>query len=235
MNETAFHHLEVVSRLLGGFLRGFSDPSVHVGTEKGFSREIEKALNYACLRLLLTERVHSYSEMLASPARLSPSIPEWEPVDPVSVLLWGLLPAGPAPGPDWTGLSQDELRESLMPLLRLPLLLYFFQSRDAVGLIAHMQRFAEQSNAPFLVGDATPKTDILCPSCEKRLNPIRSRWTFECGSCLYPFGSAVSLSMVPGVAGRISYEMLRNAVASDLVECYQEEGDIRLSGSGAIS
>jgi hypothetical protein len=119
--------------------------------------------------------------------------------DPVSVLMRGL--GGPMTLATGTRgeLPADTLREDLAGLLRQPVLTFYLLLSDRGRFLAAIGQIATERGVQVATGAADPGTAE----------------------------TIVALPMVSAVKATISYDLLREAVALELVQSYQEETPIR--------
>lgn len=225
-------NLDSLAIRMGGFLRGFNDPSVHLGSSARFAVEFRKILELPELHSTGIERAFSYSEAARRYRFAHLEATGNDPSDPVSTMIRGLSCAPqPAAGiqgehPLW------RLREDLQRILRVPALLFYLQVADRAAFYIKLNEVARKGSFPLAAG--WKGSGMSCPSCTGAIMPDKDQGAFRCIQCGLYCESIRPLPMVPGVVATVSYDMLREVVALDLVETYQEEGEIRPLVSGSL-
>jgi len=226
LGESLDQHLDAVARRMGGFLRGFDDPRLHVGSADLFVKEFKIVMDCPALHPPGGERTISYSEAAGS-FRVSPiTTVHKELEDPVSAMVRGLGESSLFAAREGKELPLDKLREDLAALLRVPTLLFYFQISDRTAFFTSLEQMAKKFDFPVVTegGGSIPGH---CPVCGSNLPPGPHRRILRCGACGRPLEIIRPLPLVSGIAATVSYEMLRQMVALDQVFSYQEEGNIR--------
>jgi len=196
-------HLDRVSLEMGCFLRGFEDAAIHVGSSALFVQQFRQVLEIPALRDPDGEEPLSYVEAVQH--CMAPVVQTLSQ-DPITVLTRGLGgPATMATQPR-RELRADAVWEDLAKLLRVPVLRFYMHVPDRRQFLSRLEEIAERGRFPLAYGGQEPAQD-----------------TFE---------RFVELPMVSAVRAVISYDMLRETVALDLVETYQEETRISPIESG---
>jgi hypothetical protein len=220
MRELLDRHLDDVAIQMGGFLRGFENSSIHLGTKTQFAREFRRVLREPLLRTFDNAAI-SYSQAVES--WHLPAI-ETEALDPLSTLMRGLRGQKIINDIITQEISVDSFYEELRRLLRQPRLRFFLTVSNPQLLQDSVEGIAKQMGLPFTFG--TREEAKICPSCGNTLaNPKNS--PIVCSRCGIEFESFIEQLMVPSVLAIVSYDMLREVLALDLVENYQEESAIR--------
>jgi predicted RNA-binding Zn-ribbon protein involved in translation (DUF1610 family) len=220
-------HLDSVAERMGGFLRGFDDPRVHLGSTARFNGEFRKVLALPAIHPSGEKKRISYSEAVGQfrvPALAGTAS---APADPVTAMLRGLADAPVALDRARRELHPAALRNDLAALLRMPAMLFYVSISDQEAFFERLAQIAAREAFPLIMArDQGLKAQARCPSCGSALTPQRQGQVLQCGSCGMRLENVRSLPLVPGAAAAVSYELLRRMVALDLVVSYQEEGKI---------
>jgi len=225
--ETLERHLDAVAGRMGGFLRGFYDPRVHVGSKAGFILEFRKIMDLPALGQPGHLKKISYAKAAASCRVSMPSAEIAAASDPVSTLVRGLHEASILSGETRGELPLDALESDLTSLLRIPIMVCYLSIADRERFFADVKRMAGSQGLPLVALEEMPEHGrVACPKCGWQLLPARHATILQCGKCAKQFEFVRSLPMVSAVAALVSYEILRRMVALDVVNSYQEEGKI---------
>jgi len=225
--HTLDKHLDSVATRMGGFLRGFGDPRVHVGSTARFHAEFRKVMAFPALHPPGEKRTISYSE--AAGRFLAPSIAGASrgPSDPVAEMVRGLIDVPMSVSALRRELPMETLRNDLAALLRTPVVLFYVSLSDQKAFFGRLAEIAARDGFPLITGEGQAQgSRARCHSCGTALPAPQQGKPLQCGSCGMAFESVRALPMVPGVVALVSYEMLRRMVALDLVVSYQEEGKV---------
>ncbi len=221
MGELLRRHLDAIAGRMGRHLRGFDDPGIHTGTESSFAREFDKVFRYPALRVASQERVVTYADAVRR-YRFA-GVEKAAADDPVMTMARGLRGPQALAHEPRAELAPEPLLEDLAALLRIPLLRFYLQIREAERFRADLEATARQGRFALAVG--RPVSGAVCPQCGRRLaheppGPVR------CPSCGRPYETVDWLPLGGAVAASISYEFLRRLVALESVSAYQEESRI---------
>jgi len=229
LNEQLDRHLKAVAGTMGGFLRGFDNPRVHVGSADLFVKEFRKVLDHPALHLPDGNQVVSYAAAAGSYRVPADAAAAAKPDNPISALLRGLNESAPFTTHARHLLQPAPLRADLAALLRVPVLLFYLQVTDTAAFFARLAIIAEQEAFPLAAGSGeSTARGGYCPACGARCFPdALGSGIQRCASCGKALEVVRSLPLVSGAGCMVSYELLRRMVALDLVVSYQEEGNIR--------
>lgn len=225
MNRPLSRHLENIAARMGAFLRGFDDARVHLGTPVTFAREFGTLMQIPALHSPAGEGFISCAEASEYCSIGSRENSSGSAMDPVFVLMDGIC-GSRMPGQMGSPgvLRPETLRADLAALLRLPRLRFYLGVTDLQAFGSLVERIARREGFS-LAGTLSPLTDS-CPGCGNPL-ALDSDTVERCPLCGRAVEMFVTLPLISGVRGLVSYEMLRRVLESNLVETYQEESDIR--------
>lgn len=220
MSELLDRHLEDVAIQMGRYLRGFSDSIIHLGIAAQFAREFRRVMDDPVLHAFGDKAV-SYAQ--AAESWHLPAI-ETEAIDPLSTLVRGLRGQKIKNTITIQEMSVEPFYEDLRCMLRLPRLRIFLTAPNPRLLQRSVQEIAERMNLPYTF--AAREQAQSCPSCGSGLILNSRNSPAVCPSCTIEFETFIEQRMVPSVFAVVSYDMLREVLALDLVEAYQEESAI---------
>ncbi len=218
-------HLEEVAVLMGGFLRGFEDSRVHLGTAARFAGEFGRLMRIPALHPSAGDKAVSYAEAAGSYRVPEHAVFDARAADPVSVLIRGLTGSPALESAHPLGvLHPESLRADLGRLLRIPLLRFYLQVAKREAFCTLLKGIAQHGGFP--VSGTLRGLPDACPACGHRL-AFDAGGAPQCPACSQTLETFLTLPMVPGVRALVSYEMLRQVLELNLVETYQEESEIR--------
>lgn len=222
MSVLVEQHLEEIGIRIGRLLRGFDDPSVHLGAPEQFAREFRKVLAMPALQRVDGVKPLSYADAVRE-AHVSGIDPQSD--SPVAVLRRGL--AGPATQSTDARieLSAETIDADLARLLREPVLRLYLQAMDRRSLLTAVGNLSVQGGFTVAVAerDETPE----CPRCGAPLQRADGQSPFVCARCQKSVETLDILPMSAAIVGIVSFDFLRALVGLDVVTTYQESGDIR--------
>jgi hypothetical protein len=218
-------HLDSVATRMGGFLRGFDDPRVHLGSTGRFNAEFRKVMGLPAVHLPGEKRAISYVDAAGQFRVQAPAIPSPGPVDPVITMVRGLADIPVTLDTAHRELRPAALRKDLAALLRMPVMLFYVSLSNREAFFGRLAEVAARESFPLITAGEQAQAS-RCPSCRSALPPLRQAQVLKCGSCGVLLENVRALPMVPGVAAMVSFELLRRMVDLDLVTSYQEEGKI---------
>jgi hypothetical protein len=225
--EALERHLDAIAVRVGGFLRGFNDPRIHVGSMPGFILEFRKIMDLPALGQPGQSQKISYTKA-ATACHVSISSTRAEGVsEPVSALIHGLQEAPPMRGQTRYELPLRSLESDLTALLRVPMMSYYLAIADRKRFFTEVKRMAANGGFPLVALEEMPEHGrVACLNCGYQLLPASHVTTLQCAQCKRHFELVRSLPMISAVAALVSFEMLRRMVALDEINSYQEEGKI---------
>ncbi len=238
MDELLQRHLDAIARQMGGLLRGFDDPSVHVGTPELFARQFDILLRLPLLRGPDGGRAISYAQALRTARAPRIEVPS---SDAIAVLVHGLSAPATLAGGERSVLALAPLTADLARLLRVPLFRFYVRLRDRERFLAGLRAGADRLGRPVVV--TAPHRNARCSGCDRVLTERRVPDGFDdgagrpggsvsdvllggalsCTACDLRFETLVVLPMVSACLVTLSFDMLGEAVALDEVQTYQEE------------
>jgi hypothetical protein len=221
MSELLDRHLEDVAIQMGGYLRGFNDSAIHLGTPAQFAREFRRVLDEPILHAS-GDKAISYAQ--ASEYWHLRGI-ETEAVGPIATLVRGLRGKKVKNMIAIQEISAKPFYEDLQRLLRLPRLRIFLTAPKPRSLQCSVQEIAERMALSYTFG--MREQTQTCPSCGNSLIVDSKNSPAVCPHCGIEFETFIEQPIVPSVFTVISYDMLHELLALDLVETYQEESAIR--------
>ena len=225
--ETLDRHLDAVATRMGGFLREFGNPRVHLGSAARFSAEFRRLMALPAIHAPGGKRMISYSEAAEFFRAPSAGAGSTRPAEPVTTMVWGLSQASVPDGAIRGELPLEALRKDLATLLRLPVLLFYLSISNREAFFARLAEIAARDGFPLVTGEGRPQASgIPCRSCGSALPSPQQGQALKCTMCGQSYESVRALPMVSGVVALVSFEMLRRIVALELVDSYQEEGKI---------
>jgi len=233
LEEVLSKHLDGICRRMGGFLRGFGDPRIHLSPVSGFITEFRKIMNLAVLHPPGEKQLISYAAAVTA-YRVLKVQASGEPADPVAILLQGL--AGQSlVAPDLRRkLPLEILRGDLVALLRTPALHFHITVSDRAAFSTAVEEIAGAEGFPLVQqqgpGQGGKKS---CAFCRSPLATMQPGQILKCGSCMQALESIRWLPMVPAVAADVSFDLLRRLVSLEVVRSYQQEGKIVLLENGS--
>jgi hypothetical protein len=217
-------HLNDVAGRMGGFLRGFRDPRVHLGSTERFAAQFRILMECPLFHSSAASRTVSFAEAAGS-FRVPASDPAAaEPATPASALIQGLREAESFAPENAGELIPARLLDDVSALLRVPALVFYLQFSDRALFFATLGDVASRNGFRLAKSSGS---QMICPTCGSPLIRGGSPPAARCNSCSRSVETVMPLPMVHGAVASVSYEMLRHAVAMNVVETYQEESEIR--------
>jgi hypothetical protein len=174
-------HLDALATRMGGFLRGFDNPRVHLGSAARFAVEFRKITCYPALHPPGEGRAISYSE--AAGLYRAPHIDRVgeKPADPIFTMIHALGGQSTLSAGIRREFPLDRLRRDVVRLLRVPLLLFYLQVSDRASFFAALDEVAEKGGFPLAKG--ARGSAMVCPGCGSTLSPGSDRSARRCTSC----------------------------------------------------
>ncbi len=228
--ETLDQRLDAVASRMGGFLRGFRDPRVHLGSAARFNVEFRRIMSLRALNAPGAKHPISYSEAAESFRAPAAAAASSGPADPVTTMVQGLGQAADGHASLRRELPLGTLRQDLSALLRVPALFFYVSISDREAFFTRLAGIAASEGFPLIAGEGS---GARCRSCGSVLLAAQPGRPLKCSTCGQAHESVRALPMVSGVTALVSFELLRRIVALDLVESYQEEGKIVPLGHGS--
>ena len=141
MTELLNRHLEQVALRMGGFLRGFDDPAVHVGTRGQFVRAFRRLLELPLIQDPTSGVSLSYVQALGV---LCAPEPLTQAEGPLDVLMRGLGVPRNAGLRLAHPVTANTIQHDLNRLLREPELRFYFCVSDLESFLAHVRQIADR-------------------------------------------------------------------------------------------
>src|ERR1022692_2165992 len=141
MTELLNRHLEQIALRMGGFLRGFDDPAVHVGTRGQFVRAFRRLLELPLIQDPTSGVSLSYVQALGV---LRAPEPLTQAEGPLDVLMRGV--GGPPNAVLQLAhpVTANTIQHDLNGLLREPELHFYFCVSDLESFLAHARQIADR-------------------------------------------------------------------------------------------
>jgi hypothetical protein len=216
--------MDEVAARMGGFLRGFDDSRIHLGSARRFADQFRRVMNHPALRTAGEGQPVSYSEAVRFYRLSGPEAQDGQNATPVSTMMRGLREAASLATELRGELDAARVREGVTSLLRLPALMFYLQVSDYDRFFAKASAAAEKNG--FLLARSSAGLKMVCPSCGGALPQNATRGAGKCTFCGKEIEVIRPLVMVQGAAATVSYDMLRLLTEMTLVETYQEESEI---------
>ena len=210
-------YLDAIAARMGRYLRGFDDPRIHLGSPGRFASQFRKVMELPALHRAGEDRLVSCAEALSSLAMRRDEAAGGQSANPAALMTQVLEAAG-------GGMPGETLRKDVEELLRFPALSFYLQVSNRKAFFTALREVA--ANNAFRLATRSKDSRIVCSVCR---NPVLPETGFpvRCLVCNRAIEAVSPLPMVPAVAAFVSYEMLRQMVAIDTVETYQEESEIK--------